>query len=107
MRDRTLQAMVCRGWTISVPALAAGIALESARLVGIGAWSLFAAISIATIDNIFVVARTFRSTRASRGTETEGTETEGTETRVQHGATEKRRDDFQVVRPPISIWRPD
>jgi len=66
MRDRSLQAMVFGGWTIGVPALAAGMALESARLVGIGAWSLFAAVSLATIDHILVVARTFRSTPASR-----------------------------------------
>jgi hypothetical protein len=66
MRDRSLQAMVFGIWTIGVPALAAGMALESARLVGIGAWSLFAAVSLATIDNSFVVARTFRSTPASR-----------------------------------------
>jgi hypothetical protein len=56
MRDRTLQAIVFAGWTVGVPALAAGMFLESARLVGVGAWALFAAVAIATLDNVFVVA---------------------------------------------------
>ena len=66
MRDRSLQAIVFGGWTIGVPALAAGMALESADLVGVGAWSLFAAVAVAAIDTTFVVAHTFRSTGALR-----------------------------------------
>jgi hypothetical protein len=55
MRDRTLQAIVFAGWTIGVPALAAGLSLESPVLVATGAWSLFAAVLIATLDNILVL----------------------------------------------------
>src|SRR5205823_8269349 len=57
MRDRTLQAIVFDGWIIGVPTLAAGMFLESARLVGLGAWSLFAAVAIATLDHALVVSR--------------------------------------------------
>jgi len=56
MRDRTLQAMVLAGWTIAVPALAAGMFFEAAQLVSIGAWSLFAAVATGTLDNIGVLA---------------------------------------------------
>jgi hypothetical protein len=56
MRDRHLQAIVFIGWTAGVPALAAGMFLESAVLVSLGAWSLFAAVVVATIDNAFVAA---------------------------------------------------
>jgi hypothetical protein len=55
MRDRALQAIVFAGWLIAVPAMAAGLFLESARLVGVGGWSLFAAVSIATLDNVLVI----------------------------------------------------
>jgi len=55
MRDRSLQAIVLGGWIVGVPALAAGMYLESARLVSVGAWSLFAAVAVATIDNVFIL----------------------------------------------------
>jgi hypothetical protein len=55
MRDRSLQAIVFAGWCVAVPALAGGLFLESAALVGIGAWCLFAAVAIATLDNAFVL----------------------------------------------------
>jgi hypothetical protein len=55
MRDRTLQAMVFAGWTIGVPALAAGMFFEAAPLVSTGAWSLFAAVATAALDNAGVL----------------------------------------------------
>jgi hypothetical protein len=57
MRDRWLQGLVFIGWTVGVPALAAGMAQESARYVAIGAWSLFSGVAIAALDNILVVRR--------------------------------------------------
>jgi hypothetical protein len=59
MRDRTLQAIVFIGWTVGVPALAIGMWESSARWVGLGAWALFVAIAIGTLDNTLIVARTF------------------------------------------------
>jgi hypothetical protein len=56
MRDRLLQAIVLGGWVIGVPALAGGLFLESARLVSVGAWSLFVGVALTTIDNAFVVS---------------------------------------------------
>jgi hypothetical protein len=64
MRDRFLQAVVFAGWSIGVPALAAGLFFESSPLVGLGAWALFAAVAVATIDNTFVV---IAATRRSAG----------------------------------------
>lgn len=63
MRDRALQAIVFGGWSVGVPALAAGMYLESARLVCMGAWALFAAVAIATVDNVFVIAHSAARTR--------------------------------------------
>ena len=57
MRDRLLQTLVFAGWSTGVPALAAGMYLESATLVAIGAWALFAGVAIATLDNAFVILR--------------------------------------------------
>jgi hypothetical protein len=55
MRDRTMQAIVFAGWTVGVPALAAGLGLESARWLTVGAWSLFAAVVVGAIDHVFVL----------------------------------------------------
>jgi len=55
MRDRSLQAIVFAGWSIGVPALAAGMFFESPPLAAAGAWSLFAAVAIATLDNVLVL----------------------------------------------------
>ena len=55
MRDRFLQAIVFIGWAAGVPSLAAGMFFESATLVSVGAWPLFAAVVLAAIDNVFVV----------------------------------------------------
>jgi hypothetical protein len=63
MRDRHLQTIVFAGWTVGVPALAAGMFLESAALVSLGAWPLFAAVVVAAIDNAFVVIPGLRSPR--------------------------------------------
>src|SRR5262249_26198561 len=41
MHDRALQAIVFAGWSIGVPALAAGVFRESAILVAAGGWALF------------------------------------------------------------------
>ena len=60
MRDRTLQAIVFLGWTAGVPAVGAGMFLESPLLVGSGAWALFASVAIATLDTIGVVAQSIR-----------------------------------------------
>ena len=60
MRDRTLQALGLAGWIAGVPAFALGLAFESARMVGIGATALLAAVLIAAIDHAFVLAVAFR-----------------------------------------------
>jgi hypothetical protein len=60
MRDRSLQAIVFSAWTLGVPLLAAGMFVESARLVAAGAWVLFIGVSIGTLDNAFVVAHSVR-----------------------------------------------
>jgi len=60
MRDRTLQAIAFLGWTIGVPAVGAGMFLESPLLVGSGAWALVASVGIATVDTIGVVAQSIR-----------------------------------------------
>lgn len=60
MRDPTLQAIVFVGWAVGVPALAAGMSLESAHFVSGGAWALFASVAVATLDNAFVVAHALR-----------------------------------------------
>jgi hypothetical protein len=61
MRDRPLQAVVFTAWTLGIPALALGMAWESAPLVGLGAWGLFVGVAIGTIDNAFVVAHAVRA----------------------------------------------
>jgi hypothetical protein len=60
MRDRSLQALVFAGWSVAVPALALGLYLESAAVLGIGAWSLFAAVVVATLDDVFVLRHVMR-----------------------------------------------
>jgi len=60
MRDPMLQAVVFVGWTIAVPALSAGFALESPLWLAVGAWSLFAAVTVATLDNVFVLLHVVR-----------------------------------------------
>ena len=55
MRDRTLQAFAFSGWTVGVPALACGMFFESAFLVSLGAWALFAGVVLAAFDNVVVV----------------------------------------------------
>jgi hypothetical protein len=55
MRDRTMQTIVFAGWTVGVPALAAGFGFESARWLTVGAWSLLAAVVVGTVDHAFVV----------------------------------------------------
>lgn len=71
MRDRRLQTIVFAGWTVAAPALAAGLLLESAELVGIGAWALFVGVAGASVDNLRVIVPAIRSgasaRRASRG----------------------------------------
>ena len=63
MRDRFLQTIVFIGWTLGVPALAAGMFLESPLLVSVGAWGLLVAAALGAIDNAFVVAHIFRGTQ--------------------------------------------
>jgi len=58
--DAILRAVVFLGWTVGVPALAAGVFLESATLVAGGAWALLASLAIATLDTVGVVARCLR-----------------------------------------------
>jgi hypothetical protein len=65
MRRRSLQAAVFGAWTVGVPCLAAGMFFESAHLVAVGAWALFAGVSIGTLDSAFVVAHGFRSAAAT------------------------------------------
>jgi hypothetical protein len=60
MRDRALQAIVFAGWSVAVPTLALGLYLESAAVLGIGAWSLFAAVVVGTSDNVFVLRHMMR-----------------------------------------------
>ncbi len=65
MRDRTLQSVVFAGWTLAVPALAAGLFLESVPLVALGGWSLLAAVAIGTLDNVFVLLNAWHGQRTS------------------------------------------
>jgi len=67
MRDRGLQAITFAGWTLGVPALAGGMLFESAPLVRIGAWALFAAVALAALDNALVVAISFRRPSQAAG----------------------------------------
>jgi hypothetical protein len=60
MRNRHLQIIVFAGWVIGVPALAAGLFLETAPLVSLGAWSLCVGVAMATLDNVLVIARVNR-----------------------------------------------
>ena len=60
MRDHSLQAIAFAGWTVAVPALAAGMFLESAPLIGLGAWSLFVGVAVATVDDVGVIAYAIR-----------------------------------------------
>jgi hypothetical protein len=64
MRDRSLQALVFGGWTVGVPALAAGMYWQSAVLVSVGAWALFASVALAALDNVLVVVPAVRASRA-------------------------------------------
>jgi hypothetical protein len=64
-RDRTLQAIVFAGWTAGVPALAVGMWQSSSGWVSLGAWALFVAVAIGTLDNALVIARTFVPDRRS------------------------------------------
>jgi hypothetical protein len=68
MRDRTLQAIVYGGWTVGVPALAIGMGTASARLVSVGAWTLFIGVAIATLDSVSMISRALspRHTRSTR-----------------------------------------
>ena len=61
MRDRSLQAVVFGAWTVAVPALALGMFFESALLIAVGAWSLFAGVVIAGLDSAFVVGHALRT----------------------------------------------
>ena len=63
MHEESLQAIVFAAWTVGVPALAIGMSLESARLVGLGAWALFVGVAIATLDNGFVIGHARRARR--------------------------------------------
>jgi hypothetical protein len=47
---RARQALVFAGWNVAVPALAAGMFLESAPLVALGAWALFAATATTLVE---------------------------------------------------------
>jgi hypothetical protein len=62
MRDRSLQAIVVIGWTIGVPALASGMAFESAPLVALGATGLFVGAATGALDNALVVAQAIGAT---------------------------------------------
>jgi hypothetical protein len=64
MRDSGMQAVVFAGWSIGVPAIAAGMFLEAPMAVAIGAWSLFAAVTIATLDNVAVLSHMRRERRS-------------------------------------------
>ncbi len=63
MRDRGLQAVVFVAWVFAVPALAAGFFFNGVALVAAGAWSLFAAVLIAALDNALVLSRAFAASR--------------------------------------------
>jgi hypothetical protein len=60
VRDRFLQWVVFGGWTAGVPSLAAGMYVESARLVACGAVALLVAVAIGTLDNVFAIVRSRR-----------------------------------------------
>jgi hypothetical protein len=67
MRDRAMQTLVFAGWSIGVPTLATGMLLEASSLVAIGAWSLFAAVAIATLDTAGLDARGRQHSRSDHG----------------------------------------
>jgi hypothetical protein len=66
MRDRRLQSVVFAGWTLGVPALAAGLFLEQPQPVAVGAWALFVAVAAATVDGVLVVAPSLAAARHRR-----------------------------------------
>lgn len=72
MRDRGLQMLGLAGWVLGVPALASGLALESAPLVGVGATTLFAAVVISAIDHLYVLAHVFRAGGTASATPPDG-----------------------------------
>lgn len=55
LREQTLQAVVLAAWVLGVPALAGGMAIESAGLVALGTASLFAGVGVASVDHVFVL----------------------------------------------------
>lgn len=61
MREPRLQAVVFIAWTIAVPAIAAGLFLDATLVLAAGAWTLLAGMLVLLIDNIFVLARTFKT----------------------------------------------
>lgn len=65
MRDRTLQVLGLAGSIVGVQALAAGLAIESAPLVGVGATALCAAVAIAAVDHVCVLSGAFGSRRTA------------------------------------------
>jgi hypothetical protein len=66
MRDRVLQSIVFAAWSLGAPSLAAGLFLESARLVALGAWALFVGVTIGTLDSGLVVGSAIHAGRRSR-----------------------------------------
>jgi hypothetical protein len=67
MRDRTLQAIVFVAWSSGVPLVATGMFVESARLVGAGAWVLFAGVAIGSLDTLLVVTHAIGRASAATG----------------------------------------
>ncbi|HXH07607.1 MAG TPA: hypothetical protein VNI83_13580 [Vicinamibacterales bacterium] len=66
MHNRGLQALVFAGWALGVPALAAGMALASPSLVGLGAASLAVAVGLAAVDNVLLLAGAHAATGSRR-----------------------------------------
>jgi hypothetical protein len=71
MHNRGLQVFVLAGWIVGVPALAAGLALESAQCVAVGAAALFAAVGVAGVDHARVLAVAHRPSQVESATRKE------------------------------------
>jgi hypothetical protein len=55
MRNRSRQRIVFLAWLFGVPTLAVGLFLDRVPMVAVGAWALFAGVSLSAVDNARIV----------------------------------------------------
>jgi hypothetical protein len=65
MADRRLQHGVFLGWVFAVPAVASGLALNAIPLLTAGAWTLFAAVVLGSLNNALVMTHAWNWGRES------------------------------------------